>query len=121
MKPQPSNKRAFIPRSPEFWLYHSLGLLGIGSVDLATSFLAPERMGFKLWVGLVLWPIFFTTATLTFRWLYNRHRIFHEGIGKLIPVVLAYAMVAALLSASAIALLLVPFLWHQFVSPDQMA
>ncbi len=111
----------FIPRSPTFWLYHSLGLLGLASVDLATSFLAPHLMAFKLWAAFLLWPIFFTTATLGFRWLYNRYSIFHEGVGKLVPLVVAYATAAAFLSALATTATLLPFFWQDFVPPQQLA
>lgn len=111
----------FLPRSLKFWLYHCLGLLAIASVDLATSFLAPHLMGFKLWAAFLLWPIFFTAATLTFRWLYNRYAIFHDGVGKLIPLVIAYATVTAFLSAAVTTAVLMPFFWQQFVSPQQIA
>lgn len=113
--------KEFAPRSPKFWLYHSLGLLAVASVDLATSFLAPHLTGFKLWAGLLLWPLFFTAATLSFRWLYNHYSVFHEGIGKLIPLVVIYATVAAFLSAVAITAILMPFFWQNFVSPEQLA
>ncbi|KQQ86594.1 sensor histidine kinase [Massilia sp. Leaf139] len=100
----------FLPHDRQFWTYH----LGASAFCLALTLLP-----ILLWSPLVaqdsaatlVWLLPFTLAVLAFRWLYKTRGWQRLPMNRLIPRVVAYGALAAVLVAGFTAAVTLPFFW----------
>lgn len=111
----------FFPRHRSFWIYHLIGLLAVASIDSFTILFAPHLAGFKLWSGWVLWPPLFTLATLGFRWLYQHKGLNSKSVLQLVPVIIIYSAICAVIVSITICGFLLPVFWQDFVPSEAAA
>ena len=100
----------FFPRDQLFWRFHGLAVIGIIAITLLT---------FHFWGDLslsniitnVIWCLPYSAAVLGFRYLY-KSRAWHQlPMVKLIPLVIAYGSVTALLVVARVSLISTLVFW----------
>lgn len=105
----------FFPRDRQFWFYH----LGASAFCAATTLLT-----IILWsplvvqdsVATVVWALPFTLAVLAFRWCYKRRGWQALPMGRLIWLVFLYGSTTAVLVATTVAALTLPFFWNELAA-----
>ncbi|MFZ6817614.1 sensor histidine kinase [Undibacterium sp. Ji22W] len=110
-------KLHFFPREREFWLYHLIASGIVAAITAMSALLWSRHAHFNATLALV-WIIPFTFAALVFRWHYKTRQWDKLSMGRLVPLVLIYAAIVAVLMMSLLALIVMPFFWHGMVQED---
>lgn len=110
----------FFPRDRAFWLYHGTVLLALSIIQGLTIVAWGEKWRFDVATHL-LWIPFFTLGLLAFRASY-RNRGWHRlGVGRLVPLGLAYAGLIALGAVLASLAITLPVFWNYLFTEDFLA
>lgn len=110
----------FFPRDRTFWLYHCTVLLALSVIQGFTILAWGEKWLFDVATHLA-WIPFFTLGLLLFRASYRKRGWHALGIGKLVPLGLAYAGAIALGAVLASLALTLPVFWDYLFTEEFLA
>lgn len=106
---------AFFPRDRYFWLCHCSATVITGAISFLTAYFWSNLSAIYIAASLV-WIAPYSAAVLVFRWLYLHRQWRQIGMGRLIPLVLAYGTLAGLIVAAIVLALVLPFFWDDIVT-----
>jgi glucose-6-phosphate-specific signal transduction histidine kinase len=106
----------FFPHERQFWYCHA-GAMAMVAVLTLLSAVLWKSLAAHVVVTTLLWMLPYTVAVLAFRWVYECRAWQSMPLGRLVPVVLAYATAAGIVSVAAVTLAAAPFYWQEMYTP----
>lgn len=102
----------FFPFERQFWYYH-LGASAFCTAVTLLTIVLWSPFALQDSVAVAAWLPPFTLAVLAFRWLYKKRGWKDLAMGRLIILAVIHGSVAAVLVATSVAAMTLPFFWDQ--------
>ena len=110
----------YFPRTRDFWVYHGATLLCFFVFQiLVTVAIAPQTIIFQLCVS-VLWAISLSFSALSFRYSYRNLGWQRFGAGAMIPLVIAFGLIGAIIVIIITFGCTVPFFWKDIFNHNDL-
>lgn len=110
----------FLPRDKQFWLYHCSAVLCSLIVNITIAYVWGGIMVAYSVFSSIAWVPVYTGAVLWLRWIYKKNDGHTLPMGKVIPSIVLFSIMAALVIAALVQLLVMPFFWSMFVTKFNM-
>lgn len=100
----------FFPRDKLFWQFHGCAVVAIIAITLVTFHFWGD-LSLSNIISNVIWCLPYSAAVLGFRYLYKLRAWHQLPMAKLVPLVIAYGSVTALLVVASVSLITTLFFW----------